>query len=156
MVLTRRIGATETAPAMSTWGNAVFLLGALTLSAIFGAGGHDGETHRSLAFLMRGWTTPSAFDFMLMASCGVIAAVALTLLTQAYRVAEANVVAPYEYTALIWSVLYGWLFWREWPDPVSWLGIAIIVGAGTYVFYREQVKGEANQARAVSARSNSP
>ena len=53
-------------------------------------------------------------------------------------------------------MLYGWLFWREWPDPVSWLGIAIIVGAGTYVFYREQMKSETNQARAVSASPNSP
>lgn len=73
-----------------------------------------------------------------MASCGVIAALGLTLLTQAYRVAEANVVAPFEYTGLIWSVLYGWLFWREWPDPVGWVGILIIVAAGTYVFYRER------------------
>jgi drug/metabolite transporter (DMT)-like permease len=105
---------------------------------------------------MRGWTTPSTFDFLLMASCGVVAALALTLLTQAYRIAEANVVAPFEYTALIWSVLYGWLFWREWPDPVSWLGIVIIVGAGTYVFYREQTKAETDQARAVSASPNSP
>jgi drug/metabolite transporter (DMT)-like permease len=156
MVLTRRIGSTETAPAMSTWGNGVFLLGALTLSAIFGAGGYEGESHRSLAFLMRGWTTPTDLDFLLMASCGVIAAVALTLLTQAYRVAEANVVAPFEYTALIWSVLYGWVFWREWPDAVAWLGIVIIVAAGTYVFYREQIRSGADQARAVSATSNSP
>ena len=70
--------------------------------------------------------------------------------------AEANVVAPFEYTALIWSVLNGWIFWREWPDAVGWLGIFIIVSAGTYVFYREQVKSEVGQARAVSARPNSP
>lgn len=138
MVLTRRIGGSETAPAMSTWGNFVFLVGALALSAVFGSGSHDGETHRSLAFLMRGWVQPSFVDFALMASCGVIAALGLTLLTQAYRVAEANVVAPFEYTGLIWSVLYGWLFWREWPDPVGWVGILIIVAAGTYVFYRER------------------
>jgi len=156
MVLTRRIGGHETAPAMSTWGNFVFLVGALALSAAFGSGAHDGETHRSLAFLMRGWAAPSPVDFVLMASCGVIAALALTLLTQAYRVAEANVVAPFEYTALIWSVLYGWVFWREWPDAIGWLGIFIIVAAGTYVFYREQVKSEVGQARAVSARPNSP
>jgi drug/metabolite transporter (DMT)-like permease len=105
---------------------------------------------------MRGWTQPGLVDLVLMASCGVIAAVALTLLTQAYRVAEANVVAPFEYTALIWSVLNGWIFWREWPDAVGWLGIFIIVAAGTYVFYREQVKSEVGQARAVSARPNSP
>src|SRR4029453_4975853 len=156
MILTRRIGGHETAPAMSTWGNLVFLVGALALSAAFGSGAYQGESHRSLAFLMRGWAQPSLVDFVLMSSCGVIAAVALTLLTQAYRVAEANVVAPFEYTALIWSVLNGWIFWREWPDAVGWLGILIIVGAGTYVFYREQVKSEAGQARAVSARPNSP
>src|SRR5690349_20045863 len=120
MVLTPRIGGNETAPAMSTWGNFVFLLGALALSAVFGSGSHGGEAHRSLAFLMRGWTQPGLVDLVLMASCGVIAAVALTLLTQAYRVAEANVVAPFEYTALIWSVLNGWIFWREWPDAVGW------------------------------------
>jgi len=156
MVVTRRIGGHETAPAMSTWGNLVFLVGALALSAALGSGAYQGESHRSLAFLMRGWTQPSLVDFVLMSSCGVIAAVALTLLTQAYRVAEANVVAPFEYTALIWSVLNGWIFWREWPDAVGWLGIFIIVAAGTYVFYREQVKSEAGQARAVSARPNSP
>ena len=48
MVLTRRIGATETAPAMSTWGNGVFLLGALTLSAIFGAGAMTARTIAAL------------------------------------------------------------------------------------------------------------
>ena len=47
----------------------------------------------------------------------------------------------FEYTALIWSVLYGWLFWREWPDPVSWLGIVIIVGAGTYAVLSRADRG---------------
>src|SRR5262245_10624173 len=152
MILTRRIGGNETAPAMSTWGNVVFLLGALTLSAVFGSGSPEGESHRSIAFLLRGWANPSLVDFVLMSSCGVIAAVAVTLLTEAYRVAEANVVAPFEYAALIWSVLYGWVFWREWPDAVGWFGILIIVGAGTYVFYREQVKADLGHARTVSAR----
>ena len=63
MVLTRRIGGSETAPAMSTWGNFVFLVGALALSAVFGSGSHDGETHRSLAFLMRGWVQPNPRRF---------------------------------------------------------------------------------------------
>ena len=48
MVLTRRIGATETAPAMSTWGNGLFLLGALTLSAIFGAAAMTARTIAAL------------------------------------------------------------------------------------------------------------
>ena len=49
----------------------------------------------------------------------VIAAVAMTLLTHAYRLANANLVTVFEYTGMIWSVLYGWMFWRQWPDATA-------------------------------------
>ena len=53
-------------------------------------------------------------------------------------------VTPFEYTGMIWSVLYGWMFWRQWPDATAWGGIAIIIGAGLYVLWREQAtKGQA-------------
>ena len=78
-----------------------------------------------------------------MAACGVIAATGLTLLTQAYRVAESSVVAPFEYTAMIWGVLYGWVFWHDWPDTTGWIGIGIIVASGLYLLYRERVEKRA-------------
>lgn len=137
MISARRLGTTESAAALAFWGNAVFLAAALILSAILGTGTYGTEVHPSLAFLLRGWTTPTAFDLMLMMSCGVIAAAGLTLLTQAYRIAEASVVTPFEYTGMIWSVIYGWVFWRQWPDATAWGGIAIIIGAGLYVLWRE-------------------
>ncbi|WP_434621844.1 DMT family transporter [Tabrizicola sp. M-4] len=137
MIAARRLGTTETASALAFWGNAVFLLGAILLSALFGRGTWEGDAHPSLAFLLRGWVTPTGFDLMLMMSCGIIAAAGLTLLTQAYRVAEASVVTPFEYTGLIWSVLYGWIFWQHWPNDTDWIGIAIIVGAGLYILWRE-------------------
>lgn len=138
MISARRLGTTESAAALAFWGNAVFLAAALVLSAVLGTGAYGGEAHPSLAFLLRGWVMPTAFDAMLMMSCGVIAAAGLTLLTQAYRIAEASVVTPFEYTGMIWSVLYGWMFWRQWPDATAWAGIAIIIGAGLYVLWREQ------------------
>ncbi|WGV17093.1 DMT family transporter [Fuscovulum ytuae] len=140
MIAARRLGSTETASALAFWGNGVFLLGALILSAIFGPGAWEGDAHPSLAFLLRGWVMPSGYDLMLMMACGVIAAVGLTLLTQAYRVAEASVVTPFEYTGLIWSVIYGWVFWQDWPNGSDWAGIAIIVGAGLYILWRESLK----------------
>ena len=73
-----------------------------------------------------------------MMGCGVIAAAGLTLLTQAYRVAESSVVAPFEYSAMIWGVIYGWIFWQDWPDMTGWIGISIIVASGLYVLYRER------------------
>lgn len=138
MISARRLGVTESAAALAFWGNAVFLAAALVMSAVLGSGSFTNEAHPSLAFLLRGWAMPSAFDAMLMMACGVIAAAGLTLLTQAYRIAEASVVTPFEYTGLLWSVIYGWVFWRQWPDATAWAGIAIIVGAGLYVLWREQ------------------
>lgn len=137
MIAARRLGTTETASALAFWGNAVFLGGAILLSLIFGSGAWEGDAHPSLAFLLRGWVMPTALDLALMMACGIIAAIGLTLLTQAYRVAEASVVTPFEYSGLIWSVLYGWLFWRDWPSGTDWAGIAIIVGAGLYILWRE-------------------
>ena len=137
MISARKMGSTETAAALAFWGNAVFLAAALIMSAILGAGQFADEAHPSLAFLLRGWAMPSGFDLMLMMSCGIIAAAGLTLLTQAYRIAESSVVTPFEYTGLIWSVIYGWIFWSDWPIAIEWAGIAIIVGAGLYVLWRE-------------------
>ena len=138
MISARRLGATESAAALAFWGNAVFLAAALIMSAILGSGAYGTEAHPSLAFLLRGWAMPTAFDTLLMVSCGVIAAAGLTLLTQAYRIAEASVVTPFEYTGLLWSVIYGWVFWKQWPDATAWAGIAVIIGAGLYVLWREQ------------------
>lgn len=137
MISARQLGRTETASAMAFWGNAVFLLCALLLSLIFGSGRFEGTGHKSLAFLTRAWVTPTPHDLLLMCACGVIAAIALTLLTQAYRLGEASIVASFEYTAMIWGVLYGWLFFQDWPTPVGWLGISIITGAGLFVLWRE-------------------
>jgi drug/metabolite transporter (DMT)-like permease len=138
MVTARRLGTHETAPALAFWGNAVFLFCALILSAIFGTGDLAGAGHKSIAFMTRGWVMPSGFDTLLMMACGVIAAAGLTLLTQAYRISQSNVVAPFEYIALIWGVLYGWIFWSDWPDGTGWIGIAIIVSAGLLVIWLER------------------
>ncbi|MGB3148203.1 MAG: DMT family transporter, partial [Paracoccaceae bacterium] len=140
MVSARSLGARHSAAALAFYGNAVFLVIALLLTLVFGSGSFDHSSHKSLEFLMRGWVSPSWNDLGVMMACGVIAAVGLTLLTQAYRVTEANVVAPFEYSALIWSVIFGWIFWRDWPDTVAWLGISLIVGAGLYVLYRENLQ----------------
>lgn len=139
-VLTRRLGQSEGPALMAGYSNVIFLLGATTMAAIFGAGAFADEDHASLAFLLRGWTRPDAIDLLLMMSCGAIAAAALTLLAEAYRSAPANVVAPFEYSAVGWSILYGWMMWGELPDAAGFIGIAIIIGAGLYGLYREAAR----------------
>lgn len=152
MVSARRMGTAETAAALAFWGNAVFLLCAVILSGVFGTGAFNGEGHKSIAFMTRGWVLPTGFDTLLMMACGVIAAAGLTLLTQAYRISQSSVVAPFEYTALIWGVLYGWIFWSDWPDTTGWVGITIIVGAGLFVIWRERME----KPRTIKAKFSTP
>jgi len=68
-----------------------------------------------------------------MAATGVIAAVAIWCLTQAYRIAEANVIAPFEYSSIIWVVLLAYLIWDEVPKLLTVGGGLQIVAAGIYV-----------------------
>lgn len=133
MVVARPMGRTESAAAMAFWSNVCFLLCALALSAVYGSGAYAGATHPSLAFLTRGWIVPGLTDLLLMSACGIIAAVGLTLLTYAYRAAPAATVAPFEYTFMFWAVLWGWVFWQDFPDSLGWIGIAVIIAAGMLV-----------------------
>ena len=137
-LMARRMGETESAPVMSFYQNLVYLLVALVMASIFGGGAYEGSTDPSVAFLVRGWVVPSLVDFLLLAACGVIASIATVLLTQAYRLAEANFVACFEYTAIIWAIFGGYFFFGEKVDIYSMTGAALIVLAGIYVLFRAQ------------------
>ncbi|WP_137112744.1 DMT family transporter [Rhodobacter sp. SY28-1] len=134
---TRVLGRTETAGAMTFWGNLTFLASALALAAVFGSGAYDGATHPSLAFLTRGWQAMPVRDLLLFMACGLIASIGLSLLTYAYRVAPSSSVAPFEYSFIIWGVLWGWLFWAQLPTSLAWGGIALLIGAGLLVIRAE-------------------
>jgi drug/metabolite transporter (DMT)-like permease len=151
MVIARPMAKVETAAAMSFWGNVCFLICAVILSLVFGFGHFGGATHPSIAFLTRGWATPSGWDLMLMASCGLISAVGISLLTYAYSIAPSSTVAPFEYSFMFWGVLWGWLFWDSLPDVLAWAGIAIIIAAGLLVIRTPQKERATPQGAAPSS-----
>ena len=137
-LMARRMGEVESASVMSFYQSLVYLLVALAMAAIFGSGAFEGTGDASLEFLVRGWVMPSAIDLALLAACGVIASIATVLLTQAYRLAEANFVACFEYSAIIWAIFGGYVFFGEVPDLYSIIGAALIVAAGLYVLFGKQ------------------
>lgn len=147
MVAARSMGARETATALAFWGNFVFLSFALLMALFLHSGNHTITTHPSLGFLTRGWLTPDLRSLALMMACGVIAAIGVWLLTQAYRVAAASTVAPFEYTGVMWSLLWGWIFWHDWPDTSGWIGTAFIVGSGLMVVYNARRQPQSDPAQ---------
>jgi drug/metabolite transporter (DMT)-like permease len=93
-------------------------------------------------FLLRAWVWPNVTDASIMLGLGVLSATGGYLISQGYRLSEAGLVAPFEYTALPLAVFWSVLLWGDWPDATAWVGIALICGAGLYVFYRESALGQ--------------
>ena len=61
----------------------------------------------------------------------------------AFRLGEASLIAPLEYTALVWGVALDLALWGVLPDAITWLGAAIIIASGLYLLRRERVHAEA-------------
>ncbi|MCD7099266.1 DMT family transporter [Stenotrophomonas sp. MMGLT7] len=87
------------------------------------------------------WTPLRAGDGWLIAGMGLAGALGQVALTRAFQLGEASMVAPLEYTGLVWVIAWDWLLWTTLPDRATWLGAAIIVASGLYLMRRERVKG---------------
>ena len=139
--LTRRLGHIARASTMGFFVNGTFLLVSVIAVAILGAGTYADESHKSLGFLLRGWQPMPTFDLLLLMSTGFIATAGITLLTQAYRIAPGGIVAPFEYTLMIWALLFGYVLFGDIPDTRQLAGMAIIIGSGLFIIGRERRTG---------------
>ncbi|WP_206862287.1 DMT family transporter [Lysobacter changpingensis] len=89
------------------------------------------------------WVAIRREDLWLIAGIGVAGALGQYAITEAFRLGEASAIAPLEYTALVWGVLFDLTFWGVLPDAITWIGAAIIVVSGLYLIRREKVHAEA-------------
>ena len=115
---------------MAFYQNAVYLIGAPLIAATFSVLGIDRLGHPSLDFLVRPWAWPNNYGLFLIGTCGPISAVAMSLLTNAYRLADANLVTVFEYTGMIRVPLWGFLFFNEIPRWITITGLVFILVAG--------------------------
>jgi len=88
-----------------------------------------------------GWIAPSWPDFCGLALLGVVAMIALFCVNRSLKLAPASVVVPYQYTLIVWAILFGYLVFGDVPDLPMLVGSVIIVAAGLYIFWREQAIG---------------
>jgi len=132
-LMARRLGIGERASIMSLMQNLVFFIAAAAMGAFAGRGGFATMTHPSMQFLLRAWHVPDLRDFLLICSTGLVAGVASWLMTHAYRIGEANVIAPFEYVSIPWATAWGILIWGEIPKINTIVGIAVIIGTGVFV-----------------------
>lgn len=86
------------------------------------------------------WVTPGWGQLGLLVTIGLVGGVAQWMLTEAWASAQVSAVAPYSYSALVWSMALGWGIWGDLPGVAMLAGSALIVGAGLYILHRELVR----------------
>lgn len=110
-------------------------ISALTLVIVLGSGTAAGIEELTL-------TWPPVEALALMAAAGALACVTHQMIAQAMARAEAGLLAPLQYLEIVTATGIGWLFFGEFPDQLTWLGTAIIISSGIFVFYRERKLSE--------------
>ncbi len=138
-MLARHMGGTESASTLSVYIQGVFLLVCLGMGLMFGDGSHAPGDGGALDFLLRAWVMPPREDIPLLLLIGLSSAIGGFCVSQAYRVSEAAVIAPFEYVTLVMSIIWGVMIFGNWPDMIAWTGIGLILASGLIVFWREAI-----------------
>jgi len=147
-VLTRKLGVSSKASAMAVYIQGMFVVIGLAFFVVAGDGRYAvGVTNESLIFLLRAWVWPTAQDWPMFLALGAMSTIVGYALSQAYRVGDAATIAPYEYVALPLAVLWGALIFGTIPGVSTWLGIALIMASGIYVFIREKSRNKETAAQ---------
>ena len=130
MLMARKLGSTQPASVLSFYQNAGFFIGAVITAFALHVVSIENASHPSLAFLVRNWMWSPFDDLLLIGASGIVAATGMMFLTSAYRLAQANKVAPFEYTGILWAPLWGYVIFQETPRLTTVAGAAVIVIAG--------------------------
>ena len=136
-VLTRRAGNAEAGATMAFYPMLGFLIVSALAGLLFGDGRYATGSSPALDFILRAWIWPAPEDWPYLIGVGLAGSVGGYLVTQAYRLNEATLAAPFEYIAMPMSVLWGVLIFNEWPDAPVWIGSSLIVASGLVSLWRE-------------------
>jgi len=123
-IIVRVLGRTDTTQSMVFW--------MLAMLSVF-----------ALALAWRDWVPIDPAHWKPIAVLALTGAIGQWGITEAFRRAPASLIAPLEYTALLWGLLADWVLWNTLPDRTMLLGAAVIVGCGLYLLRAERVHAEA-------------
>lgn len=117
-LLLRRLGRRDSTVSITFWFIALVGVGAGLLS-------------------IRTWKPVPVDDWLLLAALALTGTGGQILITAAFRRASAAIVAPFDYTHMLWAVVFGYLFWGYLPGPQTWIGSTVLVLSGLFILYRE-------------------
>lgn len=127
MISLRHLGKTESALSTTSWFTILSTVFSVIPAAFF-------------------WKAPGFADLLVFVLCGVIAGIGQLFLSKAYQLAAPSVISPFNYSSILWAVLFG-LLWGHFPEAHVLLGSAIVVASGIYIIHRERMRHGARGVR---------
>jgi S-adenosylmethionine uptake transporter len=89
-------------------------------------------------FAPLGWVTPDVFTTGYMVIVGIVSGLCFLFMARALALAPASLLAPFQYSAIFWAALLGWIVWHDAMTPRILMGNAMLIASGLFVFYRER------------------
>jgi drug/metabolite transporter (DMT)-like permease len=133
VMITSKLGMQDKAGTLTFYIQFAFIV----ISSIIGLSVGDGRFYTpdnpTLGFLFRSWSIPTITDLGLIAACGFFVGIGGYLLSQAYRIGQASLMAPFEYSSMPLALLLGYLVWGDWPDHYSMTGSILIISSGILI-----------------------
>jgi drug/metabolite transporter (DMT)-like permease len=99
------------------------------------------------------WHTPNGTEWLLLIGTGLFGGIGHIFLTESYRYAPASVIAPFDYSSMLWALLLGYWMFGELPTVLVYVGACIVAGAGLFVIWRERQLGVERVAEAEGPRT---
>ncbi|MGB5866215.1 MAG: DMT family transporter [Sulfitobacter sp.] len=152
-LMTRKLGVKAPASTLAIYIQGTFVVVSVGFYIVAGDGRFAENTaNASLQFLLRAWVWPAPQDQWVLIGMGINGALIGYCLSQAYRLADAATVAPFEYIGLPLAVFWGLMIFGDLPTWEVWTGIALILASGLFVFFRERVKAKRITAQPIAGR----
>jgi drug/metabolite transporter (DMT)-like permease len=140
VMLTRKLQTNDSSATMAYFSSLVYLVAALVLAPVPVIVGEMPDAHSSIAFLIRAWSMPTLLDWIIMSGLGLVWAGWMYCMSRAYSLAQASVIAPFEYVSLPINIMWGFLIWQEVPTLATLAGAFLTLFSGMYILHREQRK----------------
>ena len=121
-------------------------IGAIGISIIFfiftGKGQFNTFSDPTLQFILREWFTNPTYSWPFIIIMGLVASLSFYFVFSAYSIASPSVVSLFEYSLIIWAIIIGYLLFNDIPTARTFIGVALIIGAGVYIYIREKAKDQ--------------
>ena len=142
MTITKYTSDKDSIYTQMTWLYIFATFAGLMIFLITGDGKFNTFTDPTMQFIVREWFTNPSASWPYVLVMGIVASISFFCVFSAYSIASPSIVSLFEYSYIVWAMLAGYILFETIPVPRTFLGAAIIIAAGFYIYFREKVRGQ--------------